>query len=119
VQTTLPEGLAGLPRPHRVFIGGGGRDLAGIITAAARCLRPDGILVVNTVLLKNLDDASETLRHLGFQTEIVQVQVARGQEMPFSARLEALNPVWIITGVRKAEGGRRSGKWEGGGGKYR
>jgi len=29
--------------------------------------------------------------------------------MPFSARLEALNPVWIITGVRKAEGGRRKG----------
>jgi precorrin-6Y C5,15-methyltransferase (decarboxylating) len=106
VQAVLPEGLAGLPRPHRVFIGGGGRDLPGIITAAARCLRPDGIVVVNTVLLKNLNAASETLRQLGFQTEIVQVQVLRGQEMPFSARLEALNPVWIITGVRKGEGGR-------------
>jgi precorrin-6Y C5,15-methyltransferase (decarboxylating) len=108
VQANLPQGLADLPRPHRVFIGGGGRDLAGIITAVARCLRPDGILVVNTVLLENLSAASETLRQLGFRTEIVQVQVARGQQMPFSARLEALNPVWIITGVRKAEGGRRS-----------
>jgi precorrin-6Y C5,15-methyltransferase (decarboxylating) len=93
VQAALPEGLAGLPRPHRVFIGGGGRDLPGIITAAARCLRPGGILVVNTVLLKNLNAASETLRHLGFRTEIVQIQVLRGQDMPFSARLEALNPV--------------------------
>ena len=89
-----------------MFIGGGGRDLVGIITAAARCLRPDGILVVNTVLLENLSAASETLRQLGFRTEIVQAQVLRGQEMPFSARLEALNPVWIITGVRReAEGG--------------
>jgi precorrin-6B C5,15-methyltransferase / cobalt-precorrin-6B C5,C15-methyltransferase len=131
VQATLPEGLAGLPRPHRVFIGGGGRDLPGIITAAARGLRPDGILVVNTVLLKNLEAAAETLRQLGFRTEIVQVQILRGQDMPFSTRLEALNPVWIITGVRKAqgggrraEGGRRKGevgswKLEGGGGKYR
>ncbi|HEX5680369.1 MAG TPA: precorrin-6Y C5,15-methyltransferase (decarboxylating) subunit CbiT, partial [Desulfobacterales bacterium] len=109
VQAALPQGLADLPRPHRVFIGGG-RDLVAIITAAARCLRPDGILVVNTVLLENLSAASETLRQLGFQTEIVQVQVARGQQMPFSARLEALNPVWIITGVRKAEGGRRKGE---------
>jgi len=67
-------------------------------------------LVVNTVLLKNLDAASETLRQLGFRTEIVQIQVLRGQEMPFSARLEALNPVWIITGVRKAEVGRRRGE---------
>jgi precorrin-6B C5,15-methyltransferase / cobalt-precorrin-6B C5,C15-methyltransferase len=109
VQAAVPEGLAGLPRPHRVFIGGGGRHLPGIITAAARCLRPDGILVVNTVLLKNLDAAAETLRQLGFRTEIVQVQVLRGQDMPFSARLEALNPVWIITGVRRGEGGKAEG----------
>jgi precorrin-6B C5,15-methyltransferase / cobalt-precorrin-6B C5,C15-methyltransferase len=115
VQAALPEGLAGLPRPHRVFIGGGGRDLPGIITAAAHCLRPDGILVVNTVLLKNLESAAETLRQLGFRTEIVQVQILRGQDMPFSTRLEALNPVWIITGVRKAEGGGR--RAEGGRGK--
>jgi precorrin-6B methylase 2 len=70
--------------------------------------------VVNTVLLKNLDAASETLRQLGFRTEIVQVQVLRGQEMPFSARLEALNPVWINgrrsrRGRAGAEGGRRGG----------
>ena len=110
VQARLPEGLARLPRPHRVFIGGGGRDLPGIIAAAARRLRPDGILVVNTVLVKNLDAAAETLRELGFRTEIVQVQILRGQDMPFSTRLEALNPVWIITGVRTAAGGRQKRK---------
>jgi precorrin-6B methylase 2 len=65
--------------------------------------------VVNTVLLKNLDAASETLRHLGFRTEIVQVQVLRGQNMPFSARLEALNPVWIITGIQEFKGSRGRG----------
>jgi hypothetical protein len=27
--------------------------------------------------------------------------------MPWSERLEALNPVWIVTGMRKAEGGKR------------
>jgi precorrin-6Y C5,15-methyltransferase (decarboxylating) len=110
VQAQLPAGLTGLPRPHRVFIGGGGRDLPAIVAAAARRLRPGGILVVNTVLVQNLDAAAQTLRELGFRTEIVQVQILRGQDMPFSTRLEALNPVWIITGVRAGTDGRQKGK---------
>jgi len=35
VQTELPEGLEGLPKPDRIFIGGGGRELGRIITEAA------------------------------------------------------------------------------------
>jgi precorrin-6Y C5,15-methyltransferase (decarboxylating) len=100
VQAELPEGLKGLPQPDRVFIGGGGRDLKGIITAAARHLGPDGLMVVNTVILQNANEAVTTLQKLGFATELVQVQIHRSQPMPYGERLEALNPVWIITGSR-------------------
>ncbi len=34
-------------------------------------------------------------------TEVVQVQISRGKAMPWSQRLEAQNPVWIITGQRE------------------
>jgi precorrin-6B C5,15-methyltransferase / cobalt-precorrin-6B C5,C15-methyltransferase len=111
VQAVLPDELRGLPRPDRVFIGGGGRDLRAIIAAAARRLKPDGILVVNTVLRQSVHDAEAALRRLGFATETVQVLVLRSAPMPWSERLEALNPVWIITGTRKAEFG--SAKAEG------
>jgi precorrin-6Y C5,15-methyltransferase (decarboxylating) len=108
VQAVLPEGLEGLSRPDRIFIGGGGRDLEDIINAAAAYLKPDGLIVVNTVLMQNLHTAAEALRALDFKTSEIQVQVSRSREMPWGDRFEAQNPVWIITGMRKAECG--SGK---------
>jgi precorrin-6B C5,15-methyltransferase / cobalt-precorrin-6B C5,C15-methyltransferase len=101
----LPEGLEGLPRPDRIFIGGGGRDLAKIINAAVAYLRPNGLVVVNTVLMQNVQAATETLRSLDFVTNKVQVQVSRSRQMPWGDRLEAQNPVWIISGIRNVEVG--------------
>lgn len=107
VQAVLPAGLTRLPRPDRIFIGGGGRGLPAIISEAAGHLRPGGIMVVNAVLLQNVHAAEAALRKLGFETELVQVQIHRSREMPWGQRLEALNPVWIVTGIREAEGGSR------------
>ncbi|MGD8658927.1 MAG: precorrin-6y C5,15-methyltransferase (decarboxylating) subunit CbiE [Desulfobacterales bacterium] len=108
VQAVLPEGLEGLSRPDRIFIGGGGRDLEDIINAAAAYLKSNGLIVVNTVLMQNLQTAVEALKTLDFKTSEIQVQVSRSREMPWGDRFEAQNPVWIITGMRKAECG--SGK---------
>lgn len=100
IQAELPQGLAKLPRPDRIFIGGGGRQLKSIITAAAQYLKPRGLMVVNTVLIPNVEDARATLEKLEFTTEIIQVQINRSRQMPWAARMEAMNPVWIITGMR-------------------
>ena len=105
VQAMLPDGLADLPPPDRIFIGGGGRDLKKIIKAATHFLTDNGIIVVNTVLLPNVFAATEALETLGFKTSMVQVQVNHSRKMPWAARLEAQNPVWIISGSRKAEVG--------------
>jgi precorrin-6Y C5,15-methyltransferase (decarboxylating) len=104
VQETLPAGLAQLPRPDRIFIGGGGRDLKRIIAAAVACLKPGGRVVVNTVLLPNVAAAMEKLEALGCATEMIQIQVSRSQRMPWAERLQAQNPVWIISGWLKAGG---------------
>jgi precorrin-6Y C5,15-methyltransferase (decarboxylating) len=100
VQAELPEGLKGLPQPDRIFIGGGGRNLPAVISEAARHLPAGGLVVINTILLQNVSKAVAALQRLGFATEFVQVQVHRSQAMPYGERLEALNPVWIITGSR-------------------
>ena len=103
IESVLPQGLDNLPAPDRVFIGGGGKDLTGIIQAAAAALKPDGILVINTVLISSLQSAKQTLERLGFQTDIIQIQINRGSDMPRGERLEAQNPVWTIRGLRIAE----------------
>lgn len=100
VQAKLPQGIENLPAPDRIFIGGGGSRLEEIIHAAAEKLRPKGVMVINTVLLDTITIALDTLKNEAFDTEIVQIQVSRGQSMPFSQRLEAMNPVWIISGVK-------------------
>jgi precorrin-6Y C5,15-methyltransferase (decarboxylating) len=101
LQAALPEGLSRLPRPDRIFIGGGGNDLKTIVTAAAKYLKPAGRMVINTVLIPNLQVAMTTLSQLKFETEVIQVQINRSRQMPWAQRFEAQNPVWIISGMRK------------------
>ncbi|MCP5048927.1 MAG: precorrin-6Y C5,15-methyltransferase (decarboxylating) subunit CbiT [bacterium] len=101
VQAMLPDGLERLPRPDRIFIGGGGRNLENIIQAAIPYLKREGLVVVNTVLVQNIYTAMETLKALDFKTTCVQVQISRSRDMPWGERLEAQNPVWIISGMRK------------------
>ena len=71
VHAVLPDGLTRLPPPDRIFIGGGGRDLQKIISAAAIFLKLDGLIVINTVLMQNVQAATETLETLDFKTSIV------------------------------------------------
>ncbi len=98
MHATLPDGLDDLPRPDRVFIGGGGKRLEKIIKAACERLKPDGVIVINTVLVQNLHIALETLKQLGFDADFVQIQTARSRSMPWGERLQAENPVWIVQG---------------------
>ena len=41
IQAELPQGLEALPRPDRIFIGGGGKQLKSIMSVAAQYLKPE------------------------------------------------------------------------------
>ncbi|MCL4500927.1 MAG: precorrin-6y C5,15-methyltransferase (decarboxylating) subunit CbiE [Deltaproteobacteria bacterium] len=93
-----PGCLAGLPDPQRVFIGGGGQDLPGILEAAIDRLEPGGRLVLTATLLETLETARAMLATAGWQIEITQIQVSRSRPLAGGNYLQALNPVWIVTG---------------------
>lgn len=99
IQAVLPRGLENLPKPDRIFIGGGGKNLEEIIRISAGYLNPGGIVVINTVLIQNLETALTTLKRIGFKSEVIQIQLSRGKNMPWGQRFEAQNPVWIIRGI--------------------
>lgn len=101
IQAVLPDGLADLTRPDRIFIGGGGKDVADIIRTASAYLRPAGVMVVNTVLINSIETVVRTLETLGFQTNTVQLQINRSRNMPWGQRFKAESPVWIIAGEQK------------------
>jgi precorrin-6Y C5,15-methyltransferase (decarboxylating) len=100
IQAKLPDGLERLPSPDRIFIGGGGRDLAVIVQSALRYLTPGGVVVINTVLVDNLTRTLDVMEAEGMDAEVVQMQVGKSKTMPWSRRLEAQNPVWIVSGCR-------------------
>ena len=96
VHGAAPDCLAALPRPDRVFIGGGGRSIQQILEAVLARIQPRGRVVVTATLLATLHTAGEVLQARGWEVEICQVQISRSRELGSSAYLQALNPVWII-----------------------
>ncbi|MFZ5450190.1 MAG: precorrin-6y C5,15-methyltransferase (decarboxylating) subunit CbiE [Thermodesulfobacteriota bacterium] len=95
-----PVCLAQLPDPHRVFVGGGGPEVGAILREAMRRLTPGGRVVVTAALLETLDAARSTLAEPGWEVQVVQLQVNRSHPLAGGTALQALNPVWVVTGVR-------------------
>ncbi len=101
VRAELPGCLAELPRPDRIFIGGGGEALAAIIEAAWSRLDDGGVMVAAAVRLAALKTAQDGLERLAGRVEVTQVQIARSAELAGDRYLKSLNPVWLIKGVKR------------------
>ncbi|MDE0720689.1 MAG: precorrin-6Y C5,15-methyltransferase (decarboxylating) subunit CbiT [Dehalococcoidia bacterium] len=101
VNGEAPAALKSLPNPDSVFVGGSGGNLSEILEYANARLKPNGVIVVNLAVLERTSETYHLLKKLGLTTEITQVASSRGNEMPDGAvRLEALNPVFIVSGRR-------------------
>jgi precorrin-6B C5,15-methyltransferase / cobalt-precorrin-6B C5,C15-methyltransferase len=96
-----PVCLAQLPDPHRVFVGGGGPEVGAIIQEAVRRLAPEGRIVITAALLESLATSRHALEQAGWEVEVVQLQVSRSHPLAGGMALQALNPVWIITGFSR------------------
>jgi len=92
-----------LPDPDRIFIGGGGANLAALIKTAAGKLKPGGIIVANVVTLEALKQASSTLESLGMEMSITQLQASRSETLGGSLYLKPLNQVWLVRGTSASE----------------
>ncbi len=96
VKGEAPEALVCLPPPDRIFIGGSGGNLEGIIDVCANRLKEGGRIVVSAVLDRTAADAPRILDAQGLEVEIRRIQVSR-QRYP-SPDICRLNPISIIIG---------------------
>lgn len=87
-----------LPAPDRIFIGGGGRDLAEIIKGAAKRIKPEGLIVANVVNLEALNQAIMAMGELNLDWSVTHVQTSRSEPLGSSHYLKPLNPVYLIKG---------------------
>jgi len=103
VQAFAPEGLGKLPDPTAVFIGGSGGGMEEILDLVCRRIKPGGRIVINVVALENLGAAVNALKARGFVPDVTLVNVARSTKVAELTRFEALNPVFVVTGVPEME----------------
>jgi precorrin-6Y C5,15-methyltransferase (decarboxylating) len=93
-----PECLASLPAPQRVFLGGGGRNIKEILTEVMRRLERGGRVVLTATRLETLETARSVLTKAGWEVDLTQLQVSRSKPLAGGTFMQALNPVWIVTG---------------------
>jgi precorrin-6Y C5,15-methyltransferase (decarboxylating) len=91
-----PEGLAGLPNPEAVFIGGSGGRLSDILEVVVERLRSGGRVVLNCITLENFARGWERLRELALDPEATSVQLAHSRSLGRLHSLEPENPIFIL-----------------------
>jgi len=97
-----PDALEALADPDAVFVGGSGGHLTEILNVAMERLRDGGRIVVNLAALERTQDVYRLFRSAGLVAEMVMVNSSRGKDMPDgTVRLEALNPVFVVTARRE------------------
>ncbi|MCI9162251.1 MAG: precorrin-6Y C5,15-methyltransferase (decarboxylating) subunit CbiT [Lachnospiraceae bacterium] len=91
-----PKALRELPAPDRVFVGGSGGELGGILDLVWE-KNPRARAVVNVLALETLAAVWEYLEHRRLEAEIVSIQVSRAKKTGNYHLMQGQNPVYIIT----------------------
>ncbi|QZY57365.1 precorrin-6Y C5,15-methyltransferase (decarboxylating) subunit CbiT [Crassaminicella profunda] len=96
------EKLKDMDAFDRVMIGGSGGELEDIIKLCYEKLSEDGRCVVNCITIETLYESIENLKKSGFKDlDVVSVNVSRGKALGRYTLMEALNPIYIIAGIKK------------------
>ena len=104
VAGAAPEVLEKLPDPDSVFIGGSGGNLNEILATVAGRLKTGGRVVANFATLERTNETYRWLQQQGFQVDVNLINAARSRPMPDgSMRLEALNPVFVVSARRQGQ----------------
>lgn len=96
VRGAAPECLESLPDPTHVFIGGSGGHLEEILVHLMNRRGPIRV-VLNTVTLETLAEASRLMDKYELEGEICQVQVSRSRKAGAYHLMQGQNPVNIIS----------------------
>ena len=100
VHGQAPADLTGLPDPDRIFIGGGGAGLAGIVAACLGRLKPGGAIVVSAVTVDSLYESLAAFKQAGLAPEADQIQISRTKTIAGRPMFKPDNQVWLIRGIK-------------------
>jgi precorrin-6Y C5,15-methyltransferase (decarboxylating) len=96
-----PEVLATLPDPDAVFVGGTGRQVDTVLSAAYARLVLGGTMAVNVATIEGLATAYQTLKAMAGSVGVWNVSIARGIEQMDRLRFEAIAPTFLLAVTRR------------------
>jgi cobalt-precorrin-6B (C15)-methyltransferase len=101
IHSEATRALEKLPAVDAILIGSGGRNLAGIIDLSFKKLKPEGRIVINSILFESSYTAMNELNRLEFKrVDVVQVTIAKGRKISQGTMMVARNPITIISGLK-------------------
>ena len=98
VRGEAPGVLKGLPKPHRIFIGGTAGQLKTVLRYCARVLLPAGRIVINATTVETVVETLSFFKQRGWVGNASLVNIAKLKIIGDKERLQPLNPVFIIEG---------------------
>jgi len=97
---SMPDCLADLPAPDRIFIGGGlggpSNQDSSLLAISCERLKPRGRIVAHCILLDTLHDAKAHFKSLGWYFGVTQLQASATNALAGDLRFKAQNPVFIL-----------------------
>ncbi len=97
IPAQAPLGLASLPQPDRIFVGGSGGKLEEILHQCQSRLTAQGKLVIALATLENFSRSLQWFEHQGWSYTVQQAQISRSHPIAGLTRLQPLNPVYILS----------------------
>ena len=98
VEGEAPDALRDLPDPDAVFVGGSGGGFEEIVKLCA--VRARRVVVIALVTLERVVPAGEILENCGLEVETTFMQTARVKGIGELHRLDAMTPVFVVSGRR-------------------
>ena len=100
VQGKAPEALLNLPKGDAVLVGGSG-SLREVLRACVDKLKPNGRVVVNSILLETACTAVDALKSFGFkEIDVCQIVIAKGKQVAGGTMMLARNPIIIVSATK-------------------
>ncbi len=98
VHGQAPEAWRELPDPDAIFVGGTGRVVPDLVSAAVPRLGQGGRIVVNVSSPDNLVSVQNIFSEMGLIHDIRMINISRGQYQMDRVRFESLNPTFLVLG---------------------
>ncbi len=98
VHGQAPDAWKDLPDPDAIFVGGTGRVVPDLVSAAVPRLAQGGRIVVNVSSPDNLVSVQNVFSNVGLVQDVRMINISRGQYQMDRVRFESLNPTFLVLG---------------------